>query len=132
MTFHQIVERVVQVVEGLGVAAILSGATLAFGMAGRQLLARQPDVYRNLRRLLGHSILPRLELLVAALPRLELLVAADIIRTVAIPPTLEGVVVLAIIVAIRTLLSWSLELEISGHWPWQKRSAAGQADPTDG
>lgn len=122
MTFHQIVERVVQVVEGLGVAVILIGAVLAFGVAGRQLLARQPDVYRNLRRLLGRSILLGL----------ELLVAADIIRTVAIPPTLEGVVVLAIIVAIRTLLSWSLELEISGHWPWQKRSAAGQADPTDG
>ena len=122
MTFHQIVERVVQVVEGLGVAVILIGAVLAFGVAGRQLLARQPDVYRNLRRLLGRSILLGL----------ELLVAADIIRTVAIPPTLEGVVVLAIIVAIRTLLSWSLELEISGHWPWQKTRAAGQADPTDG
>lgn len=54
---------------------------------------------------------------------LELLVAADIIRTVAVTPTLDSVAVLAAIVVIRTFLSWSLELEITGQWPWQKRKA---------
>lgn len=53
---------------------------------------------------------------------LEFLVAADIIRTVAITPTLESVAVLAGIVLIRTFLSFSLELEISGRWPWQKKT----------
>ena len=49
--------------------------------------------------------------------------AADIIKTVAVTPTLESVVVLAAIVVIRTFLSLSLELEISGRWPWQKEEA---------
>ena len=50
--------------------------------------------------------------------------AADIIRTVAVTPTLESVGVLAGIVLIRTFLSFSLELEITGRWPWQKPPAA--------
>ncbi len=51
---------------------------------------------------------------------LEVLVAADIIRTVAVSPTLLSVAVLAAIVVIRTFLSWSLILEMEGRWPWQK------------
>ena len=46
--------------------------------------------------------------------------AADIVRTVAITPTLEGLAVLAMLVAIRTFLSWSLALELDGRWPWQR------------
>ena len=49
----------------------------------------------------------------------ELLVAGDIMRTVASQPSLHSVAVLASIVAIRTLLSFSLEVELTGHWPWQ-------------
>ena len=64
----------------------------------------------------------------AILVGLELLVAADIIRTVAVTPTLESVGVLAGIVVIRTFLSWSLELEISGRWPWQKATATAGSD----
>ena len=60
---------------------------------------------------------------------LELLVAADIIRTVAVTPTYESVGVLAIIVLIRTFLSFSLELEITGRWPWQKESSERSSDP---
>ena len=52
---------------------------------------------------------------------LEFLVAADIIRTVATTPTFTSVGVLASIVVIRTFLSWSLQLEIEGRWPWQAR-----------
>jgi uncharacterized membrane protein len=66
-----------------------------------------------LRQGLGHAILVRL----------ELLVAAEIIRTVAIDPTFQSVGVLGLIVTVRTFLSWSLEVEINGRWPWQ--SAAG-------
>jgi uncharacterized membrane protein len=50
---------------------------------------------------------------------LELLVAADIVRTVALEPTLESVAVLGLLVVIRTFLSWSLVVEIEGRWPWQ-------------
>jgi len=50
---------------------------------------------------------------------LDLLIAADIIRTIIVRPTLEGIMVLGLLVVIRTLLSWSLSLEAEGHWPWQ-------------
>jgi uncharacterized membrane protein len=56
----------------------------------------------------------------AILLGLEFLIAADIINTVAVRPTLESVAVLAGIVAIRTFLSFSLEVEIEGRWPWQR------------
>jgi uncharacterized membrane protein len=48
------------------------------------------------------------------------LVAADIIRTVAVDPTLDNLYVLGLLVLIRTFLSWSLEVEIDGRWPWQR------------
>jgi hypothetical protein len=51
---------------------------------------------------------------------LEFLVAADIIRTVAVMPTLEGVAVLGLIVLIRTFLSVALQVELEGRWPWQR------------
>jgi uncharacterized membrane protein len=54
---------------------------------------------------------------------LEFLVAADIIRTVAVEPSLENVAVLGLIVLIRTLLSFSLEVEIDGTWPWRRAAA---------
>ena len=69
----------------------------------------QGDVYVTYRRSLGSLILLGL----------EFLVAADIIRTVAIRPTVESVSVLAEIVLIRTVLSFSLEVEISDRWPCQ-------------
>jgi uncharacterized membrane protein len=57
----------------------------------------------------------------ALLLGLELLVAADIIRTVALEPTLMHVVILGLLVLIRTLLSWGLVVEIEERWPWQPR-----------
>lgn len=77
------------------------------------------DRYRKLRATLGRAILLGL----------ELLVAADIIRTVAIEPTPDSVMVLGGIVLIRTFLSLSLEVEIEGRWPW--RRSQGKADPDD-
>ncbi|HIW69031.1 MAG TPA: DUF1622 domain-containing protein, partial [Candidatus Dietzia merdigallinarum] len=108
MDFQESMELVGQVIDAAGVAAIVIGAVAATIMAGRGLLRREPGVYKEFRRFLGRSILLGL----------ELLVAADIIKTVAVTPTLNDVAVLAAIVVIRTFLSWSLELEISGRWPW--------------
>lgn len=70
--------------------------------------------YRELRANLGRAILLGL----------EFLVAADIIGTVAIEPSFHSLGVLALIIVIRTFLSFSLELEISGRWPWQHQTAA--------
>jgi hypothetical protein len=61
----------------------------------------------------------------------ELLVAADIIRSVAVDPTFMSIGVLGLIVLIRTFLSWSLEVEINGSWPWQ-RARSGSDTPAEG
>ncbi len=68
----------------------------------------------------------------ALLLGLEILVAADLIRTVAVAPTLSNVLVLAVIVAIRTFLSFSLQIEIDGVLPWRRgRRADAEAGPPE-
>jgi uncharacterized membrane protein len=106
-----IIQAVGEIVDILGVVAIVVGVLYAIVDAAFRGLRRVSPVYTRFRRVLGRAILLGL----------ELLVAADIIKTVAVTPTLDSVVVLAVIVLIRTFLSWSLELEISGRWPWHKR-----------
>lgn len=96
-----------------GIVVIVLGSLVAAGQALRALGRRREGdegVVPVFRRTLGRSILTGL----------ELLVAADIIRTVAIEPTLQNVLVLGLIVLIRTFLSMSLEVEIEGKWPWQR------------
>jgi uncharacterized membrane protein len=121
MDFHEVMETVGKAVDAAGVMAIVVGAAVATILAAAGLAHQERDsVYGLYRRRLGRSILLGL----------ELLVAADIIRTVAVAPTFQSVGVLALIVVIRTFLSFSLELEITGRWPWQKReeqAAAGSA-----
>ncbi|MRX42299.1 DUF1622 domain-containing protein [Agromyces kandeliae] len=123
MDFGPFIERTGEVIDLLGVVAIVVGVAVAVVDAGIRRLRRAGPVYARFRRVLGRGILIGL----------ELLVAADIIRTVAVEPTLESVSVLALIVVIRTFLSWSLEVEISGHWPWQKwRTRGAEASSDDG
>ncbi len=89
----------------------MTGATIAFVFYVVRLSRRESDVYRRFRQQLGQTILLGL----------ELLVAGDIVRTVAGSPSLTSVAILAASVLIRTFLSFSLEVEITGRWPWQKR-----------
>ncbi len=110
MTFQEVMERVGRAVDMAGVGVIVLGIAAATVVALVALAQRQPGVYERYRRWLGRSILLGL----------EILVAADIIRTVAVTPTLGSVAVLAIVVLVRTFLSFSLELEITGRWPWEK------------
>ncbi|MDT0170507.1 DUF1622 domain-containing protein [Pseudarthrobacter sp. BRE9] len=127
MDFRQVIETVGQLVDFAGVAVMVIGAVVSLPLAARGHQPRQLPAgaeklsfYRSYRQLLGRSILLGL----------ELLVAADIIRTVAVTPTFVSVGVLAVIVLIRTFLSFSLELEITGRWPWQKEaSATGSGSP---
>lgn len=113
MTFDSTIAHVGQIIDAAGVAAIIVGVAVAIAVAAIRTWRREPDIYTKFRQVVGRSILLGL----------ELLVGADIIRTVAVKPTLSSVAVLAGIVLIRTFLSFSLELEITGRWPWQKRSA---------
>ncbi len=106
------IESVGWALDIVGVVVLVAGVVFSFGLFVRELIRRTlfPDAYRALRRSLGRAILLGL----------EILVAADIIRTVAIEPTLDSVAVLAAIVAVRTFLSFSLEVELEGRWPWQR------------
>src|SRR3954447_5573287 len=112
MDFTNLIEDAGKIVDIAGVAAIVGGIivmTIYFAstlLRGRTLTA----AYERYRRGIGRALLLGL----------EILVAADIIRTVAISPSFESVGVLALIVLVRTFLSWSLELELSGRWPWQR------------
>ena len=101
-----------RILELTGVAIIAVGAIATLGLFLYQFVHRGELVqaFTDFRSSFGRAILLGL----------EFLVAADIINTVAVRPTLESVAVLAGIVAIRTFLSFSLELEIEGRWPWQR------------
>ena len=109
--FDDIVDVIGRSVEGLGIAAVVVGVVASVARYAAQLATGRGGVepYRDARRSIGRSILLGL----------ELLVAGDIIRTVVVDPTFTSVGVLAVIVAIRTFLSFTLEVEITGRWPWQ-------------
>jgi uncharacterized membrane protein len=100
--------------EWIGVAIIVVAFVMSVASAGRRLAAGSPpnDVYRAGRAFFGRGILLAL----------EALVAADLIRTVAVQPTLENVAVLGLIVLVRTFLSFALDAEVDGRLPWQQRA----------
>jgi uncharacterized membrane protein len=104
-------EPLVRAIELAGVAIILLGAIAATGrFVVSWLQTDLSTAYREYRQHLGRAILLGL----------EFLVAGDIINTVAVDPSFQSVGVLAGIVAIRTFLSFSLEVEIEGRWPWRR------------
>ena len=106
--FRNVVEQVGLVIDAAGVLVVVAGIV----MAAIRLLTRASvplGKYKQFRQDLGRGILLGL----------EFLVAADIIRTVAVTPTLESVMVLGLIVIIRTFLSLALQMEVEGRLPWQ-------------
>ena len=110
MSYDQVISDVVDVVEAVGAAIMIIGAIGSFGVYLRQALRHEAERYERLRRNLGRSILLGL----------EVLIIGDIVRTIIVEPTLESVGVLAAIVLIRIVLSFSLEVEIDGTWPWRR------------
>lgn len=108
-----IAHTVAKIVELFGIAIIALGAfgTLALFAIRFSSRVNRDEAVASFRSSLGRAILLGL----------EFLVAADIINTVAVTPTLLSVAVLAGIVIIRTFLSFSLEVEIEGRWPWDRR-----------
>ena len=118
MVFEEVIGAVVQVVEGLGAAIMVFGglAALIGGIPQALRTATRATAYQVMRRNLGRSILLGL----------EVLIVADIIRTILVEPTVESVLVLGAIVVIRVLLSFSLEVEMDGVWPWARWRTAGK------
>jgi uncharacterized membrane protein len=120
VNFFEVIETVGKAIDAVGVAVIALGALIS--AAGVIPRFKTGTAYRAFREQLGRSILLGL----------EFLVAADIIRTVAVTPDARSVAVLGGIVLIRTFLSFSLELEITGYWPWQKnRQPQAAPDPAE-
>ena len=115
MQAKNIIEVIGTLLDFAGVFVIAGGTLVASATFGyRFLRVRQlTDVYRLYRQGVGRAILLGL----------EFLVAGDIIRTVAISPTFRSVGVLAVIVAVRTFLSFSLQVELDGRWPWQSKDS---------
>src|SRR5262249_19045188 len=116
MSMRNFIELAGNTAEALGVLLILGGFVVAATRFVPLRARSDTSAYLCLRHALGRAILLGL----------EVLVAADIIRTVAFTPDLNGVIILAIIVAIRTFLSWSLGLELEGRWPWQRPVVAAR------
>jgi uncharacterized membrane protein len=116
-TFTAVMGHVAQGFELLGAAILVAGVIWSFVLAA--LSARRSgwsaNTYLVLRQALGGTLLLGL----------EVLVAADLVRTVAVAPSLENVLVLGLIVVIRTFLSFSLETEIEGVAPWRRALVGG-------
>ena len=111
-TYSMVLGIIVHIADGIGVAILIAGLFFAAILAIRtwKNTGDGARAYTVLRRTLGGAILAGL----------EVLVAGDLIRTVAVDPTLDNVVILGIIVLIRTFLSFSLEIEIEGTLPWKR------------
>lgn len=124
MTYDSVIADVVRVVEAVGAGIMVIGGLIALTAAGLRWLrpAQRPGNYERLRSTLGRTILLGL----------EVLIIGDIVRTIVVDPTLESVGVLAAIVVLRIVLSFSLEIEIDGSVPWRRslvRRPGGSGQP---
>jgi uncharacterized membrane protein len=115
--YDDVMENIVRVFELVGVAVLVVGGLVAFGIYFGQLLAgtARRDAFETVRASLGRAILLGL----------EVLVVADIIRTIVVAPTFESAATLGVIVVVRVVLSFAIDIEVDGVAPWRK----GRSDP---
>lgn len=115
--YTEVMLGLAQVFEVIAALTLLVGLFWSVGLTVRSYRAAHNGqlAYKTMRQSFGGAILLGL----------EILVAGDLIRTVAVYPTIENVGVLAIIVLIRTVLSFSLEIEIDGVPPWRRALVSG-------
>jgi uncharacterized membrane protein len=111
MDAMELVEQVVIGVEVIAVAILALGVAFVLVRGAVRLAGSQPwrEVYEGMRTGMGRALLLGL----------EVLIAADIIATVVLELTITNVAALGLLVLIRTFLSWTIQLETTGHWPWQ-------------
>lgn len=114
-----VIEFIAAAFELAGVGIIVVGFAASVVRGARAWPAQGASgAYAGIRSTFGRSILLGL----------EVLVAGDIIRTVALQPTLANLAVLGLLVMIRTFLAWSLEVEIDGRWPWKRAQIERDAE----
>ena len=106
---NAVIEVVARGMELVGVGVVAMAFIHAMLRALRHFGQKREDAYERLKKYIGKSLMLGL----------EFLVAADIIRTVTIKPTLEGLLSLGMLIGLRIVLGWSIAVEIEGCWPWQ-------------
>ena len=116
LTINQWMEAIGTAIEIFGIAVIVIG--IAWSTYSYLQRPAQQNGYNVYRVRIGHSLLLGL----------EILIAADIVKTVALELTFESLGTLALLVLIRTFLSWALEVEIEGRWPWQRKGLGGDEE----
>jgi uncharacterized membrane protein len=112
MSYEETISDAVKVVEAVGASIMVFGGVVVFAVYVPRMLSpvKRPGSYEALRRQLGRCIVLGL----------EVLIVADIVRTIVVDQTLESFAVLGVIVIVRILLSFSLEVEMDGMWPWNR------------
>jgi len=126
MPSEHLIENVRTVIEWAALGIEMLGALIIVAGVLRVAITRgtvrflmkldEPGAYESYKHQIGRSLLLGL----------EFLVAGDVVRTVALEPTLDNVAVLGLLVLVRTFLSWSLTVEIEGRWPWQPRQPGAE------
>jgi uncharacterized membrane protein len=112
MQFGYIIGIAGYAMEALGAAVIILGAASAsWRYSYRKMIQGGGQDYMEFRREMGRAMMVGL----------EFLVAGDIIRTVVVSHTLTDIATLAMVVLIRTVLVFTIHLELEGHWPWQSK-----------
>jgi len=123
VSYDEFISDVVRVVEAVGAAIMVVGGFVALVVYAAAAVrpSTRPGSYERLRQSLGRLILLGL----------EVLIVGDIVRTIIVDPTIESVAVLGMIVVIRIVLSFSLEVEIEGTWPWSRWRLGPVPPPVD-
>lgn len=115
MSYGELMERIVQLFELAGVAVLVVGSlAVVVRVVGLYLAGRRDSLYETARQGIGRAILLGL----------EILIIADIIQTIIVDPTLESAATLGLIVLVRIILSFSLDIELTGRLPWRARGMA--------
>ena len=113
-------ENISRAFEWVAVGVLVVAFALTLFLAGRDVVRKTPAsaAYRRARTVFGRGVLVGL----------EILVAADLIRTVAVQPTIDNVKVLGLIVLVRVVLSFALDVEIDGVLPWRRAASSKAGD----
>lgn len=120
MNFGDLMQLAVHAFELAGVVVMIGGSVMVLVVAARRTLrGDRAGTYEAARQGIGRSILMGL----------EILIIADIIQTVTLEPTLDSALFLGVIVLVRTFLSFSLDVELTGRWPWHMADANARAVP---
>ena len=116
----QALQLITRWLEIVGATALILGFVVAtVKCIGQGIRVGKKPAVAEYRQALGRTVLIGL----------EVLVAATIIKTITLEPTFEGISFLAIMVAIRTALGWTMVLEMYGRWPWQRPHRAAMSQP---